>query len=158
MHTWPDFASSAYSCDRISLYVEMLKNDSIAYKKKILFLLLLSWNTIPAILMYTTALMSLRAGRVFWKMIEHCLIMHPTNLFTMWFNSLLCVWWKIPRNEFLVIVIITSCPVLYPLSKRSSSTHSCINNCLVNNENLPNIDIECFHTWFNNPFNIRENH
>ncbi len=26
----------------------------------------------------------------------------------------------------------------------------------MNNENLQNIDIEWFHTWFNNPFNMRK--
>lgn len=27
------------------------------------------------------------------------------------------------------------------------------NSCIVNNESVQNLDIECFHTWFNKPFN-----
>lgn len=42
------------------------------------------------------------------------------------------------------------------LSSSLSFMKSCINSCFVNNENLQNIDIEWFHTWFNNPFNIRK--
>lgn len=136
----------------------------IAYKKN-LILLLSSWNTISKRLMYTNMLlMSQRADRVFWKMIEHCLIMHLRNLFSMYFNSLFVFGEKYLRIHFFfffVTVIITSCPVLI-LYEKTFILHcgqfNCIYNCFLYNENLQNIDIEWFHTWFNNPFNIRKNH
>lgn len=110
----------------------------IAYHKKNMFL---SW--------YTTFKTLTCTNMPQYVMKDDCLIKHLNNLLIMCFYS------HYLFEECLRIHCLHHNSKL-TLSGSLSFMESFINSCFINNENLQNIDIEWFHTWFNNPFNIRK--